>query len=233
MSPLAKYLRDYFIYLSVLSLVFIPAFSTSPASCSPSPKIYVAGYAMKGEEWNAGGRVMGQIECVPVDGPSADWCREHVTVVLSYSLGLFIEAGWLEKRGEVFLYVYYIRDDWVLNFVRVMDATVGHDYLIYICRIGTSDDYHIAFWDHTTNELLASFDLTDVLPYEPVDYQARVDTSSAEYDIDTSHFHNLRYKVGIRGGYVLWNSHTVIVDWPYYVEEIYDYEFNAWNTLYR
>ena len=232
MHPLAKYLRDYFIYLSVLSLVFVPAFSTAPASCSPSPDDYVAGYMMRGEEWNAGGRVMGQIECVSVRGSLADWCDEHITVILDYYPAVyFIEAGWSKQLGEVFLYFW--RYDWKNDFVPVMNAIVGHDYLIYIYRIGTSDDYRITFWDHTTNELLASVNLCNVFPYEAVDYQARVDTSTAEYDIDTSHFHNLRYKVGVRGGYVLWGTHVVIVDWPYHVEEKYDYEFYAWNTLYR
>ena len=242
----ARYLRDYLLYLSVLSLVFI--FMMPTASCETLPIRWMAGYCYIGPpgETYVPDYVSGRIECVPISNfvSYGDFGCEWVSIVLRYKPLYWVQVGysveWTLTEG-VIKYFYAERYDETSGWppdrheFDAPEPQYGHTYRYIIYRGIRSDNYLMLIYDDST--ILCSKVFYDLRPYLPVDLQAFVETTDPEIDISVSHFYDLR--CGRPPAY--WDRHVVIYDDPYYVDEgelgdvpddpTIHYQFYAWNTL--
>jgi len=182
---------------------------------------YYAGYEIYAP-WGVSGRIITIDTSLPSSGTAVAW---HVTVVLSYRDGYWIQLGYEESYNYPFFHyhsnpLYYWECVSKLGKYYHQNLQTGpapgswHIYQIYYAHSSQYPKRWVLSID------FGSYQRTcDVEPYEPKDLQALVEVvGSSRIIIDGGHFKDLSRYIGRR--WSLWDRHVAYWDPPYQVKPI-------------
>jgi len=214
MSATARCLRDYLLYLSILSLTLI----TFPIGATTTSSDAQAGYAFKNEEWAAPPLTAGNITVPKMEEIYEGYdCIAFMAIVLDYANYYYVLCGY-EAYGidwnEYTWYFIAICND-AISFRRVRWGFAIDPFATYrytVCHIYRSNDYQVLV--EAGVNTLVNYRFNDLSPYIQVDHQAMV-RINAPVKTGLIHFEDLTYR-GYRGYAHNWYTH-IKVPYPGFV----------------
>jgi hypothetical protein len=213
-------LRLHVLLLLAISVIFVIFMLTMEAYAQSR---WYAGYYYAGYEiyapWGVGGRIITIDTSLPSSGSAVAW---HVTVVLSYRNGYWIQLGYEESNNYPFFH-YHSNPLYYWECVSML-GTYVHQNLQTGPAAGSWHIYQIFYAQSSQypKRWVLSIDFgsyqrtCDVEPYEPKDLQALVEVvGSSRIIIDGGHFKDLSRYDG--HSWPLWDRHVAYWDSPYQV----------------
>lgn len=217
--------------IDVLIIILLLAIMLCPVSLAlaQAQRWYAGYYYRSYEGWGPYG-VTGRIYTIDPYVPSYDAHFQWVTVILSYDPLYWLQLGYHRNPPHHGLLFYWEAFDSTIsehNDIQNPTPTFGEDYSHLIVSLQENEWYKFHVYETYDGQvgLIWQHEIS-VKPYAAVDLQAFVETTTYGINIDGTHFSGLRHYYGGRGWF-LWNRHVPGVDYPYQLNEISHYEFQA------
>ncbi len=220
--------KYFIICLAISTFIQIPVLNVR---ANPTSRYY-AGYDYRGASGEGPWGVKADVFTIWPYIPAPNTLFEFVAVMVSYSPNYWIQLGF-KKYTILWLPV-------IDFYVEIVDMLVPRVRIHYGEKPLKDHTYTYAiWWDTAVNSwwwmvlegsrvVWHGHDLT--YPDDPVDIQARVETTNPNINIDWSHYSQMCYTPEDISGWYLWNEEPVVREneWYYVIEKSY-YEFYAFK----